>query len=140
MAIVVVGSGTVVEQLVPAIESRGHRVVVITADRGEAEGFADAYPSALVLAGDGRDPAILKHAGVSDASCVVAATDDDACNIAVCLVAREVLHATRVAGLAHYPQNVRIFEALGIACVSYSDILADAIIGTLDCRLKAVAV
>ncbi|MHB1135278.1 MAG: potassium channel family protein [Coriobacteriia bacterium] len=140
MAIVLVGSGTVIEQLVPAIEARGHRVVVITSDRTEAEGFALAYPGALVLTGDGRDPAILKQAGAHDASCVVAATDDDACNISVCLVAREVLHSPRVAGLAHYPQNVRIFEALDIACVSYSDIVADAIIGAIDCRLTAVAV
>lgn len=140
MTIVLVGSGTVVEQLVPTIESRGHGVVVVTSDRTEAESFAIAYPGALVLAGDGRDPAILKHAGANDAACVMAATDDDAFNISVCLVAREVLHAPRVAGLAHYPQNVRIFEALGITCVSYSDILADAIIGAIDRRLTAVAV
>lgn len=140
MTIVLVGGGTVVEQLVPVVESRGHRVVVVTSDRAEAESFALAYPGALVLAGDGRDPAILKQAGAGDASCVMAATDDDACNISVCLVAREVLHAASVAGLAHYPQNVRIFAALGIACVSYSDILADAIIGTIDRRLVGVTV
>ena len=140
MTIVLVGSGTVVEQLVPAIESRGHRVVVVTSDRAEAESFAIAYPGALVLAGAGRDPSILKQAGTNDTAGVMAATDDDASNISVCLVAREVLHAARVAGLAHYPQNVRIFEALGIACVSYSDILAAAIIGAIDLRLTAVAV
>lgn len=140
MAIILVGSGTVIERLVPALESRGHAIVIVTSDHSEAESLAFAYPGTMVIAGDARDPAILKQAGASHASCVMAATDDDACNIAVCLVAREVLHSGKVAGLAHYPQNVRIFEALGIACVSYSDILAEGIMAAIGPCPSAVAV
>lgn len=93
MAIILVGSGTVVERLVRTLESRGHAAVIVASDHAEAESLAFAYPDSMIIT-----------------------------------------------GLAYHRQNVRIFKALGIACASYSGILAEAIMAVIRPCRRAVAV
>lgn len=139
MAIILVGGGAVAERLIGTLESNGHDVTLITPDARDAEEFAFAFPGAMVISGDARDPVVLKQAGAGDAAHVVAATDDDAYNLSVCLLAREAFHVPVVTGLAGHPQNVRIFHALGIPCISCSEIIAEGVLGALEPHAAAVS-
>lgn len=137
MTIILVGGGAIAERLIGEIESQGHDVVLVTRVASDAEEFAFAFPGTMVLGGDGRDPQVLKHARVADASSVVAISDDDAYNLSVCLLAREAFHVPEVAGLASHPQNVRLFHALKIPCISCSEIVAEGVMAVLGSRPKA---
>ncbi len=134
MAVILVGSGVVVERLLGQMESHGRDVVLVTPDAHDAESYAFAFPRALVIAGDGRDPSVLKQAQAADATLLVAATDDDAFNLSVCLLARDAYHIPSIVGLASHSQNVRIFDALDIACIASSEIVANAVLGALTPR------
>jgi Trk K+ transport system NAD-binding subunit len=138
MAIILVGGGSVAERLIGTMESRGHSVVLVTSDARNAEEFSFEFPGAMVIGGDARDPIVLKQAGAADAAFVVAASDDDAYNLSVCLLAREAFHVPAVIGLAGHPQNVRIFRALDIPCISCSEIIADSVLETLEPRASVV--
>jgi trk system potassium uptake protein TrkA len=139
MAVILVGNGELAARLIVALESDGNDVVLVTPHMHEAEEFALAFPRTMVLHGDARDPAVLDQARAEAADQLVAATDDDATNLSVCLLAREAFHVRAVSGLAGHPRNARIFRALHIPCVSCAEIVADAVMGAIGDRALAGA-
>ena len=131
MAIILVGGGDLAARLIRSIEDRGGDVALVTLHERDAEEFALAFPRSVVFNGDARDPDVLAQAHAGRADALIAATDDDATNLSTCLLAREVFHIPLVTGLARHPQNVRIFEAAGIPCISCSEIVAAGVMTTL---------
>lgn len=138
MAVIVVGSGELAVRLITSLESRGDEVILITPHVRDAEEFALEFPRTMVLSGDARDPAVLTQAQAARADRLIAATGDDAENLSICLLAREAFHLAMVAGLAGHAHNVRLFHALGIPCISCSEIVADGVMAALGERPIAV--
>jgi trk system potassium uptake protein TrkA len=114
------------------MDSSGEEVVLVTRHERDAEEFALAFPRTIVLHGDARDPGVLRQAHADSAKSLVALTDDDAANLSVCLLAREAFHIPLVAGLVGHPQNARVFHALGIPCISCTEIVADGVMTALS--------
>ncbi|QLC34511.1 Trk system potassium transporter TrkA [Halarchaeum sp. CBA1220] len=82
MRVVIVGAGEVGSSIAASL-AESHDVVVVDVDSDRVEQLtyeADVLP----VEGDGTDSAVLEEASVRDADIVVASTDNDETNLAVC--------------------------------------------------------
>ena len=79
----VVGDGLLAAGLARRLTHQGHRVVSVSSKQATWPASAGA----LQVRGDGRDPGVLRDAGVSRASTVFACTDDSADNVTIALEA-----------------------------------------------------
>ncbi|GAB4281028.1 MAG: hypothetical protein Kow0067_00130 [Coriobacteriia bacterium] len=134
MSVIVIANGEVAVRLGTAIEAQDKQVTFIAPTSHAAEELAFAFPRALVVHGDGRDPGVLRQARVEATGAVLSATSDDATNLSISLLAREAFSVPTVAAVVNHPHNTRTFEALGIPAVSCTQIVADALMSTLATR------
>ena len=87
MYVVIAGGGAVGQSLARVLIAHKHDVVVIDQDRPVCEGIA-ARTGALVRLGNATDIEVLEEAGLDKADVAVAATPDDADNLAFGVLAR----------------------------------------------------
>ena len=80
--------------------------------------------SATVVFGDGSDLVILKEAGAMGADVVLAITPHDQDNLIICQLASIQFHVPRSIALANDPDNVGIFEKLGVSAFSTTHIVS----------------
>lgn len=100
--VVVVGLGNVGYRTVQQLRHAG--IAVAAVERAaDAEFVAAVQVHAPVVAGDARSRSLLAEAGVERASALVAVTGDDATNLSVALLAREMNPSIRTV--------VRLFDA-----------------------------
>jgi len=86
--VIVVGAGNLGQELALELAgARRHDVVLIDADASVCKAAA-AHLDALVLHGDGTDPAVLAEAGLARADALVAVTGSDAINTVVAILGR----------------------------------------------------
>ena len=86
MKIVIVGVGDIGRKVVDALQKRvGTELVLIDSDEKNCEHLANEV-DAMVLYGDGSDPAILKKARLSEADALVATTSSDALNTVIAML------------------------------------------------------
>jgi len=94
--VIVCGDTLLATTLARRVRAAGYRVVAVRAG-------GDTGPGPLRVAGDARDPDVLRAAGIARAQALYACTDDSAANTAIALAARRL---ARAAGrpLAAYAQ------------------------------------
>jgi trk system potassium uptake protein TrkA len=117
MHVIVVGCGRVGSTIALELVDAGHEVVVI--DR-RAEAFrrlGDDFAGRTLL-GIGFDRDLLRSAGITSASAVMAVTSGDNSNILIARVARETFGVQRVVARIYDPKRAVIYERLGIATVA----------------------
>ena len=86
MRTVIVGGGGIGREVAENLARRGgHQLVIVDSDQERCEKLA-AELDALVLHGDGSNPAILEKAGLRDAEALVATTGSDALNTVVAML------------------------------------------------------
>jgi len=100
--VVVVGLGNVGYRALSELVRTGHEIAAVDRDP-ENEFIISLSAERRVVTGDGRLEATLRSAGAERARAVVAATGDDAVNLAVALSARRLSPGVRTV--------VRIFDA-----------------------------
>lgn len=66
----------------------GHDIAVIEVDEERANRIRQELDASLVVQGDGRDPEVLKEAGIEDAESLIALTSEDETNLMVCKAAK----------------------------------------------------
>jgi Trk K+ transport system NAD-binding subunit len=128
--VVVAGLGTVGYRVERLLFELGVPVAVI--DRAPDPRFVDAVGERVpVLSGDVRVSENLQRAGVQDAFCLVACTDDDLTNVAACMEARRINPDIRtVARIFDERLAARVAGAFGIdAAVSATQVAAGAFVG-----------
>ena len=82
MRILVVGAGEVGSSIAGSL-SDGHDVIVVDIDPERVDSLTYSE-DVLAIAGDGTDTDVLRDAGVEAVDVVIASTDDDETNLAVC--------------------------------------------------------
>ncbi|MDT8286817.1 MAG: Trk system potassium transporter TrkA [Elusimicrobiales bacterium] len=137
MYIVIVGAGEVGSHLARVFVSEGHEVAVIEQD-AELAARLDASLDALVVAGSGVNPAVLRQAGVKRADLILAVTAGDEVNLIACMTARKygpssLRAVARVRQARHMAGGLSLSAGdLGLdALVSPEESIADSIEDTL---------
>lgn len=113
MHFVVIGGGRIGMFLAKRLLHEKHSVVVIEEDPERANEIV-RDTQAIVLCGDGCEPAILEQAGIERAEVIAAVTGKDEDNFVVCQIAKEQFKVRRTIARVNDPENERAFNELGI--------------------------
>lgn len=113
MYIVIVGAGRIGFNLAQKLVQDKHAVTVIEKDKLRCEGIAQNL-DAMVISGDGCEPATLEDAQIARADVVAAVTADDEDNLIICQLAKEVFGVRRTVARVNNPRNEHIFTELGV--------------------------
>ncbi len=87
MNILIVGAGLVGSSLAEELSHNGNNVSVIDSDPVECEKLSEKM-DVMVVCGHGSKPSVLELAGIKTMDMVVAVTNSDEMNIAVCAISR----------------------------------------------------
>lgn len=128
MHIVINGGGKIGSYLASVLLNSGNDVAIIeedlqTADRLSVELEGDY----LVIHGDGCDSKRQEDAGIHRADVFVATTGQDDNNLVSCEIAMRMFKVPRVIARVNNPKNLRIFNEVGIECVSSTTLIASMI-------------
>lgn len=115
--IVIIGCGRVGSGLAAALDSEGHRVVVIDKNRRSFKRLP-AEENIKTVVGSGFDRESLIEAGVEKADAVAAVTSGDNSNILCARIARENFHIPNVVARIYDPRRAEIYQRLGIPTVA----------------------
>ena len=128
MYIVIAGGGRTGESIAAALIAGGHETFVVDRDPARVAAIRSRLGSVAAV-GDVASMSCLNDAGMSRASIVVAATDSDEDNLAVCQLARTNFDVPKSIALAHRPENARLFEVCGV----------DIVVSSIDLIVSSVA-
>ncbi len=124
MRVLIVGGGKMGRYLAKDLTEKQINVTLIEQDEEKARNIKQD-PRILVVHGDGSEPEVLKKAGIEETDVVLAVTNDDHDNLAICQMAERQFHVPRTFTAVNTPGNEKLFEWLGVnVAVSSSSILA----------------
>lgn len=113
MYIIVAGGGKIGHYLTRALFDAGHEVLVVEKDSDRAAYLAEEFGDAVAEA-DACEVRTMKEIGMERADVVVAVTGDDEDNLVICQLAKRRFQVPRAIARVNNPQNVDIFQRLGI--------------------------
>lgn len=126
MKVIVAGGGKTLYYLCRNMAAKGSEVTVINQDRAECTDLAENL-TARVICGDPTEPSILADAGGRSADAVIAITPQDHKNLVICQLASMEFSVARVVALANDPDNVDLFQKMGIPAFSTTHIVSSFI-------------
>ncbi|WP_373500826.1 TrkA family potassium uptake protein [Desulfococcus sp.] len=126
MKVMIVGGGRTLYFLCRTFTAKGYEVIIVNRNREECVELARRL-AATVVCGDGSDPGILMEAGAMAADAVLAITPADPDNLVICQLASLQFGVPRVVALANDPDNVEVFEKLGVSAFSTTRIVGSLI-------------
>lgn len=112
MYLVIVGAGDIGTPLIEIATNTGNEVVVIEKDSSVADAVAGEY-DCMVLNADATIKDTLVDAGAERADAVITTTDQDATNIMISLLAKE-LDIPAVVSVVHNPEHMNLFRQIGV--------------------------
>ncbi len=113
MYVIVVGGGKVGYYLTKQLLTEGHEVLLLEKDRRRQAALAEQMGE-VVVQGDGCEVRIMSEAGFGRADVIVAVTGDDEDNLVICQMAKRKFQAPRTVARVNDPDNLVLFEKLGI--------------------------
>lgn len=126
MRVIIVGGGKTLYFLGRNFASKGYEAAIINKDPEECLRLARQL-TVEVICGDGGDEHILEQAGARKADAVLAITPRDQDNLVICQLAALQFGVPRTIALANDPDNVEIFEQLGVSAFSTTNIVGSLI-------------
>jgi trk system potassium uptake protein TrkA len=112
MYIIIVGAGNIGTPLIEIASTGGNEVVVVERDEAKAEAAAAEF-DCLVLNDDATERDTLVEAGAFRADALISTTDQDATNIMVCLLSKE-LEIPDVVSVVHNPDHMSLYRQIGV--------------------------
>lgn len=141
--VIVVGGGKVGYHLARHLLDRGYEVTLLEKDKYRAQWLSHQLGSCSIMVGDGDEMSFLATTGIERAGVVVGATGDDEDNLVALQLAKRKFNVPRTIARVNDPENVRLFQALGIdVAVSATELLMGLIEAELSGSdtVKGVAV
>lgn len=110
---IIIGCGRLGANLANTLSDGGEDVLIIDKNK---DAFRKLSPSfgGLSMAGDATDFDVLQEAQISNASAVIAVTNNDNANIMVAQIAREMFHIERVIARLYDPDREYVYREFGI--------------------------
>lgn len=121
--VMIAGAGRIGLELARRLEKTDTRVILIEEDREQARRAAEGLGSALVIAGQVTDQALLEEEDIERVSTFVALTPDHEVNLVSSLLAKR-LGARRVFALVDNPALANLITEIGIDAVISPRLLA----------------
>jgi trk system potassium uptake protein TrkA len=112
MYIIVVGAGDIGTPLIEIATRSGNEVVVIEREQAKADDIANEH-DCLVLNADATVKETLADAGAERADAIISTTDQDATNVMISLLARE-LEIPAIVSVVHNPEHMSLFRQIGV--------------------------
>ncbi|ELZ32453.1 Trk potassium uptake system protein [Halogeometricum pallidum JCM 14848] len=112
MYLIIVGAGDIGTPLIHIASTAGNEVVVVERDREKAEAVASEF-DCLVIHDDATIKETLQDAGADRADAIISTTDQDATNIMISLLAKE-LNIPSIVSVVHNPEHMDIFRRIGV--------------------------
>lgn len=117
MHAIIVGCGRVGSTVARELERLGSEVVVIDRKPSAFRRLGETF-SGRTISGVGFDRDVLRSAGITADSAVMAVTNGDNSNILITRVAREMFGVKNVVARIYDPKRAAIYERLGISTVA----------------------
>lgn len=111
MYILIVGAGNIGSQVIDLATKSNNEVVVIENDATRAENVGQNH-DCLVLNADATDKNTLLDGGADRADAIICTTEDDATNIMVLLLAKE-LEIPSLVSVVQNPDHMNVFRQIG---------------------------
>jgi trk system potassium uptake protein TrkA len=112
MYLIIVGAGDIGGPLIDTATRAGNDVVVIERDEERADSIASEY-DCLVLNADATIKETLEDAGADQADAIITTTAQDATNIMICLLAKE-LEIPSVVSVVHNAEHMALYKQIGV--------------------------
>ena len=113
--VVIVGGGEVGTYLASLLLAGGHQGTVVERQGEDIARLQRELSTAMVMAGNGTDPAVLEAAGIRQAHVVAAVTGTDETNLVVTSLARFGFQVPRTMARVHTPKHAWMFTpAMGV--------------------------
>jgi len=127
MYIIIIGGGRLGYNLLKALLSEGHEVLVLEKNAQVCRTIVEEMGS-VCYRGDGCEAATLAEVGTGRADMLVAVTGDDEDNLVACQIAKHKHNVPRTIARLRNPQNAALFKMLGVdVTISTTDIILEAI-------------
>jgi trk system potassium uptake protein TrkA len=109
MYVLIAGGGRTGARLANLLLGEGYRVRMIE-DRGPLLArLHQELPTEVILEGNPIDPAVLEQAAIREAHVVAAVTSDDATNLCLCFLAKNMFDVPRRIARVNNPNNAWLF-------------------------------
>lgn len=113
MYIIVAGCRKVGSNLSILLSEQGHDVAVIDNDPENFEALGSGF-NGITIAGIPIDEDILRSAGIENADCLAAVTNDDNMNMMIAQIARMIFHVPKVITRVYDPKRSEVFQSIGL--------------------------
>lgn len=124
MHIIIVGGGKMGRFLAKEFAEKGYAVTLVEQNIEKSKQLA-LNSTIRLINGDGSEIEVLKKAGIEEVDVLLAVTNNDHDNLAICQLAERQFHVPRTFTAVNTPGNEKLFEWLGVnVAVSSSSILA----------------
>lgn len=110
MNVVICGGGRTGTQLASTLLSQGHEIRLVEHREEVISRLHRELPSEAIIVGQSIDPKILGQAGMATAHVVAACTADDADNLVICYMARNLFKVGRTIARINNPRNAWLFS------------------------------
>lgn len=126
MYLIIVGAGDIGTPLIDIATRSGNDVVVVESDSQRADRVAQEY-DCVVLNADATIKQTLEDADAARADAIVTTTDEDATNIMVSLLAKE-LEIPSIVSVVHDPEHMSIYRWVGVNTMEHpQQIIAESL-------------
>lgn len=137
MKIVIVGCGRVGASAADQYDRAGHEVIVLDSSTSAFDRLPSTF-GGRAIRGDGTDEDVLRRAGAEGADVFLALTEGDNRNVMAAQLAVEALEVRRVIAKINDPVRAAAYAELGIATLSRTGLMVDAMDGYLGLPLSGL--
>lgn len=110
---IIIGCGRLGANLANTLSDSGEDVLIIDKNKDSFRKLSPAF-GGLTLNGDATDLDVLQEAQISNATAVIAVTNNDNANILVAQISREIFHIERVIARLYDPEREFVYREFGI--------------------------
>jgi len=116
MYIIIAGCRKVGSNLALELSQMDHDVVVIDSDSSNFEALGTGF-NGVTIAGIPIDEDVLRSAGIEQADCLAAVTNDDNMNMMISQIAQRIFHVPHVITRVYDPKRATVFRQMGLETI-----------------------
>lgn len=127
MQAIIIGGGKVGSYILKTLTAGQYKVALIERNQDLCNRLAEEI-EAVILCGDGTDPAVLVDADIANADMVAAVTGKDEENLVICQIAKLKFGVNKTIARVNNPKNMSLFKKLGVdRTVCSTEVIANLI-------------